>query len=361
MSGLLEIERWIRDTLRPERCTSAELTYDRMESQSGGYLPVIYKPLDAAKKGHWHDVAICGAFIEALKGAETVLDVGPGDGWPSLRIAHRFKKVVGCDPSGVRVDVQRKNAGRLGIHNVEFNKMDIVSLTFDDGTFDGVTAASVIEQSEDPDTALAEIFRVLKPGGRLVVVFEDYGQYFPDSPGDEGLWSEVGPDETVLFYQSRTKSPPREALYGLFVDSARLKSEPAVFDPIEQLRLDRTMHTALEEPGAAAPNLESLGLTFLRNVAPLVTGSKFYELKHMTSSSIDQALESTGFVEIKHLDSRIPECRAFFDAIHDTTPPETLAEQMVPLSELFGEIAVRNAGPGVGDFVIATKPSEATG
>ncbi|MFH1690062.1 MAG: hypothetical protein ABIE42_07460, partial [Candidatus Eisenbacteria bacterium] len=86
-----DIERWIISELGPKPSTTADLAYERMESQSGECLPVIYQPLDHTKRGHWHDEALIAAFAEAVRGARTVLDVGPGDGWPSLRMAGAFE------------------------------------------------------------------------------------------------------------------------------------------------------------------------------------------------------------------------------------------------------------------------------
>jgi len=162
-----DIERWILGNLSPRRTTTAELAYERMESQSGECLAVLYQPLDHTRRMHWHDVAIVSAFARAMGDAGSVLDIGPGDGWPSLRMADRFSRIVGIDPSPKRVRVQQENAARLGILNVEFLVMDAEAMSFEDASFDGVCAASSIEQCDDPAAALAEVHRVLRPGGTL--------------------------------------------------------------------------------------------------------------------------------------------------------------------------------------------------
>ena len=139
-----------------------------------------------------------------------MLDVGPGDGWPSLRIAADFDEVVGIDPSPRRVRVQRRNAARLGIDNVTFLEMDVLDMSFADASFGGVVAASSIEQSDDPALALAEVYRVLQPGGSLAMIYEDFASYFDGGDGDEELWEDTIGCDTVVFYQARRKTPPRK-------------------------------------------------------------------------------------------------------------------------------------------------------
>jgi len=334
-----DIERWIIDNHSPAISTSAELMYERMESQSGRCLPVLYEPLDHTKRSHWHDEALIGAFAHAMGEAGTVLDVGPGDGWPALRIADRFAKVIGIDPSPRRVAVQRENAERLGIDNVEFREMDVVSMSFEDRSIGGVTAASSIEQSEDPERALREVFRVLEPGGALAMVFEDYETCLGDIEGDEEMWGEVADDEAVVFYKARRKSPPRETWYGLFLDAGKV--DAPMVETLAELRDD--------SPGAP-------GLALLKKVSPFVTESKSFELGHMTSSSVDGLLDAIGFVEVKHLDHRIPELLAFFDAAQSAGKLGPEGPVLDAVAEVFGISAIERAGEGPGDFAIAKKP-----
>ena len=355
--GRTEIERWILRELDARPTTSAELTYERMDSQSSECLAVIYQPLDHKKMGHWHDTAIVSAFAAALEGASTVLDVGPGDGWPSLRIADRFDRIVGIDPSPRRVRVQRENAERLGITNVEFLEMDAVSLAFEDGSFGGVAAASSIEQTDDPALALAEVFRVLEPGGKLAMVFEDYGGYFPDSDGDEELWTEAGEAGRVLFYQARTKSPARETKYGLFLDRAALDGEPAIVGILDRLAQNPVQLESLDDgaPGPLRP--EELGVAFFETLRPFVAEARYFELHHLTSESLDAVLGDIGFVDVRHLDHRLPELRAVLDAASAAGRLDDLSAVFPVLCELFGTAAVDRAAPGPGDFVIARKPA----
>lgn len=175
----MEILFWIEQHLAPRACDSTAFFYDEMESQSGFCLPILYQPFDPLNPGHWRDRGQIFDFLYATGGpGRTLLDFGPGDGWPSLLVAPYSQKVVGVDGSQKRVTVCRENARRLGIQNAFFEHVPPGSqLPFPEGSFDGVTAASSIEQSPDPLATLRELYRVLRPGGRLRLSYESLGHY----------------------------------------------------------------------------------------------------------------------------------------------------------------------------------------
>lgn len=175
----MRFAEWITQNYDCRQCTSAQFMYDDMASQSGRWLPVIYRDLDVERPSHWHDEGCILDFTCAmLANAPVVLDFGPGDGWPSLRLAPFVEQVIGVDLSQRRVDECTNNASRLGIRNATFRRIESeFNLPFDDETFDGVTAASSVEQTRDPAGTLRELWRVLKPGGRLRLSYEGLSRY----------------------------------------------------------------------------------------------------------------------------------------------------------------------------------------
>lgn len=95
-----------------------------------------------------------------LQGAQRVLDVGCGDGQVSRLAAKLGAQVVGIDPTWncVRVAGERgSNVARAGA----------AALPFADASFDAVVACLVFEHIRDVDQAIAEVARVLQPGGRF--------------------------------------------------------------------------------------------------------------------------------------------------------------------------------------------------
>ena len=107
-----------------------------------------------------------------LTEGETVLDLGSGGGIDVL-LASRFVgesgKVYGLDMTDEMLALANKNKERMGVTNVEFLKGYIEDIPLPDESVDVVLSNCVINLCEDKKVALAETFRVIKPGGRLRV------------------------------------------------------------------------------------------------------------------------------------------------------------------------------------------------
>ncbi len=95
---------------------------------------------------------------------ERVLDLAAGTGTSSQPFADRGATVVPCDFSIGMLRVGKRNRPHLG-----FAAGDGTRLPFADDTFDAVTISFGLRNIVDPDTGLAEMLRVTRPGGRLVV------------------------------------------------------------------------------------------------------------------------------------------------------------------------------------------------
>jgi len=175
----MDILEWINKELKPESCNSDRFIYDDMDSQSGHCLPIIYEPFDATKKSHWADRGWMFDYLLSTHGeGKLLMDFGPGDGWPSLIVAPYASKVIGIEGSTRRAQVCMENAARLEISNAEFVYVPQGSpLPFDDNIFDGIMAATSVEQSLDPRSTLKELFRVLKPDGRFRIAYESLEAY----------------------------------------------------------------------------------------------------------------------------------------------------------------------------------------
>jgi SAM-dependent methyltransferase len=98
-----------------------------------------------------------------LAGARRVLDVGCGDGQISrLAAAGGAELVIGIDPTWNQVTVARDRDG-----GAFFARSGAAAMPFPDGAFDAVVACLVFEHIRDVDDAIAEVARVLAPGGRF--------------------------------------------------------------------------------------------------------------------------------------------------------------------------------------------------
>lgn len=119
---------------------------------------------------------------------ERVLDIGAGPGFLCAELAEAIGaggSVVGMEPSGAMRALAHRRIPPPGSAPVQHVPGEATSLPFPDGSFDAVTATQVYEYVEDMPAALAEARRVLRPGGRLLVLDTDW---------DSVVWHSSEPD-----------------------------------------------------------------------------------------------------------------------------------------------------------------------
>jgi SAM-dependent methyltransferase len=105
-----------------------------------------------------------------------VLDVACGAGHPALAAARAIEpggRMVATDLSPEMIAVASRRAAAMGLTNVEFAAMDAEDLRFEDASFDAVTNAYGLMFCPEPRRAVAEAYRVLRPGGRIALVTWD--------------------------------------------------------------------------------------------------------------------------------------------------------------------------------------------
>ena len=117
------------------------------------------------------DQAVLDRVVELCRPTPdaVALDVATGAGHTALALAPHVRQVIATDITPEMLDLGRTLQTERGITNVEFKLASVDDLPFADGSFDIVTCRRAAHHFADIHHALAEMRRVLKPGGRLVI------------------------------------------------------------------------------------------------------------------------------------------------------------------------------------------------
>jgi arsenite methyltransferase len=148
---------------------TAESVFDAVASRK---LEAAYLTPDVVEQRH--------ATLRALglRPGERVLDVGSGPGLLAAEMAQAVGPtghVTGFDISDAMLALGQRRCSNLnGAGRVSFVKADATALPFPDATFDAATSIQVYEYIADLSTALAELHRVLRPGGRALILDTDW-------------------------------------------------------------------------------------------------------------------------------------------------------------------------------------------
>ncbi len=136
----------------------------------------------------------CGnplAFSDVREG-ETVLDLGSGAGFDLLLAAEKVGpsgKVIGVDMTGEMIDRARANIKKAGAKNIEVRYGMIEDLPVESSSVDWVISNCVINLSPEKAKVFKEIFRVLKPGGRMRIADIVVKELPPELRNHQGLYN----------------------------------------------------------------------------------------------------------------------------------------------------------------------------
>jgi demethylmenaquinone methyltransferase/2-methoxy-6-polyprenyl-1,4-benzoquinol methylase len=141
-----------------------------MFERIAGVYDLMNTAMTAGLHHRWRERAADRA--EVAEG-DTALDVCCGTGDLAIELRRRCGvsgRVVGCDFSERMLDLARQKAARLGMPEVSFEWADALALPYEDSAFDAVTVGFGVRNLADIEAGVTEMTRVLKPGGRLVIL-----------------------------------------------------------------------------------------------------------------------------------------------------------------------------------------------
>jgi len=129
-------------------------------------------------------------------GAGAVLDVGCGTGEVIVRLAEKYPDAsfVGVDLETTHLERAAQRCQALG-GRTRFEYADALAMPYADASFDYVICRHVLQAVSDAPAVLAEIRRVLKPGGRAHLLAEDYGMLWchPTELDSDDFWQKIPP------------------------------------------------------------------------------------------------------------------------------------------------------------------------
>lgn len=139
--------------------------FDTISSDYDGLNRVISFGIDVK----WRKKVVA---IVAKNKPETILDIATGTGDLAINLAQTHaKKIIGLDISSGMLEIGKQKVAKKGLqHTIEMVLGDSENMPFEASTFDAITVAFGVRNFETLEKGLSEIYRVLKPGGKFVIL-----------------------------------------------------------------------------------------------------------------------------------------------------------------------------------------------
>ncbi len=134
----------------------------RVYSAYSGFYDLLFGKI-------FHDSRATAIDLLGIRTGDRILEVGVGTGL-SLPLYPPNCGLIAIDLTGAMLKQGVKKIKKLGVRNIHLQQMDATQMAFSDDQFDGVLAAYVMSTVPDPRTVLAEMIRVCRPGGRIVLL-----------------------------------------------------------------------------------------------------------------------------------------------------------------------------------------------
>jgi len=167
----------------------------KREAMSRSFVDRVGRDWDALREEAFGEQFHLEAFLALLPRDWVVADIGSGTGFQLPVLGRHFSRVVGVEPVDRMLQIARDRLRAAGPNGVELRRGDLTDLPIETGSVDLAIAALVLHHAATPRDALMELGRILKAGGRVMLIeqFSHTNEAFRERMQDR-LWG-FEPDE----------------------------------------------------------------------------------------------------------------------------------------------------------------------
>jgi ubiquinone/menaquinone biosynthesis C-methylase UbiE len=168
---LAELLPW-NDTVLKRDLERLESVRKQRQDAAQAYFALNATEWDRLRALHIPEEQVEGAVLELIGTSQVpaYLDLGTGTGRILELVSPRATRAVGIDLNGEMLSLARARIERAALPHVQVRRGDLFQLPYAERSFDLITLHQVLHYLEDPSSAVVEAARVLKPGGKLVIV-----------------------------------------------------------------------------------------------------------------------------------------------------------------------------------------------
>ncbi len=168
---LAELLPW-NDTVLKRDLERLESVRKQRQDAAQAYFALNATEWDRLRALHIPEEQVEGAVLDLIGTSQVpaYLDLGTGTGRILELVSPRATRAVGIDLNGEMLSLARARIERAALPHVQVRRGDLFQLPYAERSFDLITLHQVLHYLEDPSSAVVEAARVLKPGGKLVIV-----------------------------------------------------------------------------------------------------------------------------------------------------------------------------------------------